>query len=209
MTKFAKAWNRNKLSSSRSYDEHELLARIAKGDERSFYAIFNEYWDRIYANILHICKQPELAEDIAQEVFIRIWLNRSKLPEVAKFDAFLYRISKNLVLDEFRKKVLPSLGDEFFSAYFSSGDIDPLEQIEQKELNNILQKAIEQLPTQMQRVFTMHRFQRLTHQQIAKALKISTVSSQTYMARAIVQLRKILSDLRNDIGLILLFILDR
>lgn len=150
-----------------------------------------------------------MAEDLSQEVFIRIWLRRDKLREIERFESFLYQVSKNLVLDEFRKKVLPNLGDDFFNVYLSDHSMDISLQLEQKELRSTLRNAVEQLPPQMQRVFTLHRFEGLTHQQIAQQLNISRVSSQTYMARAIIQLRKILTKHKGDLVLLGLFLLDQ
>lgn len=191
------------------YEEKELLQRCVAGDEAAFKILFLDYWDRIYASIFHICKQPELAEDLAQEVFVRVWQNRDRLHEIERFDAFLYRVAKNLVLDEFRKKILPNLTNDYFDAYFSASGADVATQLEDKELKSILLTAVDKLPMQMRRVFTLHRFEGLSHQQIAEQLKISRVSSQTYMARAILQLRKALSEYKGDIALITLFILAR
>lgn len=197
------------MSVNQPYDEKSLLTQCTAGNEAAFKILFLQYWDSIYASILHICRQPEMAEDLAQEVFIRVWQYRHKLQEIERFDAFLYRVGKNLVLDEFRKKVLPSLSNEYFDAYFNASEIDVATQLEDKELNHILLRSVDQLPTQMRRVFTLHRFEGLTHQQIAEQLQISRVSSQTYMARAIVQLRKILSEYKGDIAIIGLILLKR
>jgi len=150
-----------------------------------------------------------MAEDLAQEVFIRVWQYRQKLQEVERFDAFLYRVAKNLVLDEFRKKILPNITNDYFDAYFSANGADVATQLEEKELNHLLLKSVEKLPAQMRQVFTLHRFEGLTHQQIAEKLKISRVSSQTYMARAIVQLRKILAEYKGDVAIIALIFLKR
>ncbi|OQP57220.1 hypothetical protein A3860_11715 [Niastella vici] len=178
-----------------------------EGDEAAFKVLFLYYWNRIHASILHICKQPELAEDLAQEVFIRVWQYRHKLLEVERFDAFLYRVAKNLVLDEFRKKILPNLTNEYFEAYFSANGVDVAAQLEEKELNHLLLASVNKLPTQMRRVFTLHRFEGLSHQQIAEKLNISRVSSQTYMARAVLQLRKILAEYKGGIAIMALITL--
>jgi RNA polymerase sigma-70 factor (family 1) len=197
------------LLQNQPYREKELLIRCVAGDEAAFKILFLHYWDRIHASILHICKQPEMAEDLAQEVFIRVWQCRHKLEEIERFDAFLYRVAKNLVLDEFRKKILPNLTNDYFDACISANGADVAGLLEEKELNHLLLKSVDKLPAQMQRVFTLHRFEGLTHQQIAEKLKISTVSSQTYMARAIVHLRKILAEYKGDIAIIALIVLKR
>lgn len=197
------------MSANQPYDEKALLTRCVAGDEAAFKVLFLHYWDRIHASILHICKQPEMAEDLAQEVFIRVWQNRHKLQELERFDAFLYRVARNLVLDEFRKKVLPGLANDYLEVYVEATDADVAAQLEEKELNHILLQSVNELPTQMRRVFTLHRFEGLTHQQIAEELKISRVSSQTYMARAIVQLRKILAEYKGDIAILAIILLER
>lgn len=191
-----------------SYNEKELFSRIAGGDEKAFRLLFDEYWDRMYSNILYHCKQPELAEELTQELFVKIWRNRAMLPEVERFDAFLYKIAKHLVLESLRKKVLPRLEETAFDSYFIDDGLTGIDLLELKELEAVLANAIAQLPAQMQKAFTLHRFQGLSHEEIGREMNISRLSSQTYVARALVQLRETLARHKGEIGLLALILLE-
>lgn len=171
-------------------NEKSILLRVANGDQRAFRQLFDQYWDGMYANALHFTKSPELAQDLAQEIFTKIWVMRDKLPEVARFDAWLYRVAKNMILDELRRlQQNPDYG-EFMDAYFMAADHDALEQTSTKDLEQQLHNAISQLPDQMQTAFRLSRFEGLTHEQIAGRMNISKVTSQNYIARAIIALKK-------------------
>lgn len=192
------------MTDSEPYNEKKLLAGIENGDEAAFRTIVNAYWDKMYGNILYHCKQPALAAELTQDLFVAIWQNRLKLHEVERFDAYLYTVAKNLVLGALRKKVLPVIDSEQFDAYFVDDGLTGIDVLELRELQTVLNNAINQLPSQMKRAFTLHRLQGLSHEQVAQEMKISKFSSQTYVARAIVQLRTILAEHRGKAGFILL-----
>jgi RNA polymerase sigma-70 factor (ECF subfamily) len=191
-----------------SYNERELFSRIAGGDEKAFRLLFDAWWDRMYGNILYHCKQPELAEELTQELFVKIWRSRTMLPEIERFDAFLYKIAKHLVLESLRKKVLPQLNEPAFDSYFIDDGLTGIDLLELKELESVLSDAIAHLPAQMQKAFTLHRFHGLSHEEIGREMNISRLSSQTYVARALVQLKEILARHKGEIGLLALILLD-
>lgn len=171
-------------------NEKTILLRVANGDQSAFRLLFDKYWDGMYANALHFTKSPELAQDLAQEIFTKIWVLRDKLPEVDRFDAWLYRVAKNMILDELRRlQQNPDYG-EFIDAYFLAGDHDALAHTTTKDLEKQLHTAISQLPGQMQTAFRLSRFEGLTHEQIAGRMNISKVTSQNYIARAIIAIKK-------------------
>jgi RNA polymerase sigma-70 factor (ECF subfamily) len=174
-------------------NEKELLLRVADGDQRAYRILFDRYWDLMYANALHFTKSPEWAKDLAQEIFMKIWIMRDKLPAVQRFEAFLFTVSKNMILDELRKLQLSNKHTEFFETYFTEAESDTAQKTELKDLEKELNKAIEQLPLQMQTAFKLSRFEGLTHEQIARQMNITRVTSQNYIARAILNIRKYLA----------------
>ncbi len=171
-------------------DEHSLLQRAASGDQNAFRKLFEKYWDRIFSNALYFLKSPDLAQDLAQEVFIRIWIRREQLAEVQQFENYLHRVSKNLIVDELRKK-LPSILN-LDSCFNETEDLtwNAHKALEFKELEKQINNAVNQLPMQMQTAFKLSRFEGLTHQQIACVMNISKVTSQNYIARAITSIKK-------------------
>ena len=174
-------------------NEEALLRRVADGDQEAYRVLFDRYWDLMYANALHFTKSPEWAKDLAQDIFLKIWMMREKLPAVQRFDAFLFTVSKNMILDELRKLQNTPRHTDFFDAYFTETDDDSQQKTELKDLEKEVHAAINQLPLQMQTAFRLSRFEGLTHEQIARQMNISKVTSQNYIARAILNIRKYLA----------------
>ncbi len=172
------------------YNEPLLLKNASQGDQRAFRQLFNFYWDRIYSNGLHFLKSPELARELAQEVFIRIWLKKEKLAEVRQFEPWLYRISRNLFLDYLRKELITASLQDLQQLEVPADEPNALGRMELNELQRLVNNAIAGLPVQMQTAFKLSRFQGLTHDQIARKMNISKATSQNYIARSLVVLRK-------------------
>ncbi len=181
------------MSSIAPHNETELLEQIALGDELAFRKLFNSYWTKVYGICYHFTKCSEQARDLAQDVFVKIWKGKEKLPAVNNFDSFLYVVSRNLVLNFFRKKVLTFSNIDVLLDRVCKSPIDVQTDIEYKELNRSINNAIEVLPAKVKEVFVLHRFEGLTHEQIAQRLNISIVSSKTYIVRALRQIREYLS----------------
>lgn len=190
------------------HTEKELLNKVSQGDQQAYAVLFHRYFDRIYTNAFHFTKSQDLAKDICQEVFIRVWNYREKLREVNSFEAWLVTITKNFIRNTLKKKVLPVSNEEYLLAYLQ--DMSPSEQevMEVKEWETKLHSAIDQLPPQMQTAFRLSRFQGLSHEQIARKMNISRVTSRNYIARALLFLRKYLQEHGDQLGLLLLFFLS-
>lgn len=188
-------------------NELSLLLRVAKGDQKAFRILFDHYWDSMYANALHFTKSPELAQDLVQEIFTKVWIMRVKLAEVKQFDAWLYRVAKNMILDEMRRLQQNPGYAEFMDAYFLAGDQEAHQSTITKDIEKQLHAAIDQLPEQLQVAFKLSRFEGLTHEQIAQRMKISKVTSQNYIARSLVAIKKYLAGRHIELGLLLLMVL--
>ena len=175
-------------------NEKELLGSIAMGDQNSYQIIFNHYWDQIYSTAFAFTKSAELSEDLAQDIFVHIWIKREKLLEVNKFESFLYITARNLILDRLRKKVYTLENEEYLKKYFEESYHNPGQQLEFKEFEETIHNAINQLPAQQQTAFRLSRFQELSHEEIAKQMGISKQTVKSYIVRAIVNLRKFVKE---------------
>jgi RNA polymerase sigma-70 factor (family 1) len=187
------------------YTEKELLCKVASGDEHAFKQLFKSYWPQVYGTGLHLTRSPEQSKDLAQDIFLKLWDNRSKLQEVERIEAYLYTISRNHIIDYLRKKVFHIANIDFLINYFQDDTILEQEHLEYEELENAIHIAITTLPGKVQDVFKLSRFEGLTHEQIAARLNISVVSSKTYIVRALRHIRSHIMSLSD--GVVLLMIL--
>ncbi|NSL85711.1 sigma-70 family RNA polymerase sigma factor [Chitinophaga sp. Mgbs1] len=192
--------------SNTSDNEQELLRLVAAGDENAYRLLFDRYADRMYMNALHFTKSEELAQDLTQEIFIRIWVNRLKLSTVDRFDAWLFTVARNVIRNELKKKILPVENEAFLHTYFRDNNLTPQERIEYKELESSVHQAIRNLPPQMQTVFLLSRQEGLTHEEIALRMNISVVSSKTYMVRCLLAIRRHLGKDAVKLGIVVFFL---
>jgi RNA polymerase sigma-70 factor (family 1) len=152
--------------------------------------LFEWHWDQIYGAVLRLTKTPEQAKDLAQDIFLKLWDNRAKLAGVKNFRSYLFTITRNMIYDQLRTQVFRESNREFLINYFAYSKSSPQELLEQKELGEVLNEAINKLPPQLRQVFNLHRIEGLSHVEIAQRLNISPISSKTYMVRALMALRK-------------------
>src|SRR5260370_24155381 len=139
---------------------------VSGGDQSAYQELFYHYWDQIYSTALMFTKAPELAEDLSQDIFGRIWLKRERLAEVQQFDSYLFITARNLIFDHLRKKVFSGGYDEYFQEYFRDAALSPDQKLEFKEFEKSVQQAIEDLPPQQQTAFRLSRFHGLSHEEI-------------------------------------------
>ena len=184
-------------------NENELLRRTANGDQAAYAMLFNHYWGQIYATAMAFTKSPELSEDIAQDVFAKIWVKKETLREINKFEAFLYTIARNLILDRLRKHVFTKDHEDYLLLYFEESSPNPSRQLEFKEFEATIHAAIDKLPPQQRTAFRLSRFQGLNHEEIAGQMGVSKQSVKSYIVRSIVSLRNIMQEHSGSISLIL------
>ena len=184
-------------------NENELLHRTANGDQAAYAILFEHYWGPIYSTAMAFTKSPELSEDIAQDVFAKIWVKKETLREINKFEAFLYTIARNLILDRLRKHVFTKDHEDYLLLYFEESSPNPSRQLEFKEFEATIHAAIDKLPPQQRTAFRLSRFQGLNHEEIAGQMGVSKQSVKSYIVRSIVSLRNIMQEHSGSISLIL------
>jgi RNA polymerase sigma-70 factor (ECF subfamily) len=175
------------------YTEEELRIRVSAGEKEAFEELYNHYWPQVYGTALHLIKVPEQAKDLSQEIFIKLWEGRAKLAEIRKIDAYIYTLSKNLVIDYLRKKVFDPSNTDFLVRYFANQSYTPGQSLELKEFEASMENAVNSLAGKVKQVFILSRSEGLTHEQIAKRLDITVLSSKTYAVRALQQIRQYLA----------------
>ncbi|MEO7048275.1 MAG: sigma-70 family RNA polymerase sigma factor [Ferruginibacter sp.] len=187
------------------YTIFDLFRRIAEGDQQAFKEVFDACWPQVYGTTLRLIKSPEQAKDLAQDIFMRLWENREKLKTVQNPQSYIYILSRNLVMDHLRKKVFNPSNIDFLVRYFQGDVASPQDKIELQELEVVIRNAVEALPGRVKVVYQLSRYEGLTHEQIAKRLNISIVSSKTYIVRALQHIREYIASHSDERMLIVVF----
>ncbi len=166
-------------------DQH-ILPDIISGSEPALSLLIKKYWKDIYFLALTYLRQPEQAEEAVQDVFVKIWTTRSRLAEVGNFRNYLFIITRNHVFSELRKSLNKEPVDFTLSgtAEFTDKHPSPEKQLEFKEYQAILEKAIELLPEKRKMVFKLSRLENLSYSEIAERMEIkpSTVNDHITLA---------------------------
>lgn len=160
-------------------DERELLIRIASDDEHSFEQLFNIYHSHLFTYVFRISESAELAEEIVQDVFLKLWINRQALAEVTNFKSYLFTVSKNHTLNCIKKIVKERL----LKREVEPGIIEsiPEESTETPLYFSLLDEAVNQLPPQQKKIYLMSRHERLKYAQIADELGLSKETVKKYL----------------------------
>ncbi|MDB5208285.1 MAG: polymerase, sigma-24 subunit, subfamily [Flavisolibacter sp.] len=188
-----------------NFDEAALIKRLKEDDRDAFVQLYNHYHHPLYIFILRFVKIPGTAEDILQDVFLKIWEIRSRVNPELSLNAYLYRISRNAVFKLLKKT---ATDDDMRSELMQQLDSDteaPHIKLQWKQYNNILQQAINHLPPQRQKVFKLCREEGKTYDQAATELGISKNTIKEHMVSAMKSIKEYVH-LHGDISLCLLFL---
>jgi RNA polymerase sigma-70 factor (family 1) len=162
--------------------ERELLYRISQGDEVAFTDIFNHYSQRIWMFVLKKTKSETIAEEIVQEVFLKLWVKKETATDIEDVASFLYTMAINKTYDYFKKVAGDSRKlENFWHQIQQAAPSSPVEEtIDFRESLEIVNQAIEQLPPQRKKIYLLNRMEGLSYEEIAQQLNISksTVSNQ-------------------------------
>jgi RNA polymerase sigma-70 factor (ECF subfamily) len=171
-------------------NERCLLHLIAEGHKPSYSVIYDRYWKKIYATALHYLRSPEWAQDLVQDIFLKIWIKRTTLAEVDDFESFLFIVARNELVSAIRKKVEACPLQEQIEPMATSELPDNAVSLKQTE--QFLADAIARLPPQQKLVFTLTRQRGLSHEAIARQLGLNTRTVNNHATRAILSIRQYL-----------------
>jgi RNA polymerase sigma-70 factor (ECF subfamily) len=195
------------LAFSVLYNEWAILSRIADGDEKAFAEIFDHYRPNIYTVIFNLTDSREMADEIVQDVFLKVWLNRDTILEIQNFGAWVYTIAKNGVFTALQKEKIQNkrLSDwQISSSGFNDQSTSAQSIMEEKENSRLLLRAVERLPKKQQQTYKMIREQGMSRQQVADTLQVSpeTVKENLQLAT-----RSVRAFYIQNGGLLVLFLL--
>lgn len=173
--------------------EQQLLSQFFEGDKSAFKAIFTAYYPKVCAVTYRYLNDPGLAEDLAQEVFVRLWQKREQLQINSNLGAYLRRMAVNEALAHLRKKTRFQADElPIHLPNFVASEAD--EALDTQELQQKINEAISMLPDRCRLIFELSRYEELSNREIAEQLDISIKTVENQMTKALRSLRAALGD---------------
>lgn len=167
-----------------------LPARIAAGDRSAFQLFYQQHWQLVYNTALHFLKSPEHAQDIVQDVFCKLWVNREKLLLVQQPAAYMYTTARNEIFTALKKKAAVVADISPYSESLVSTALQPDHLLDIKESEAVILAAVEQLPSQQKLVFQLTRQHGLSHDEVASHLGLTRQTVGNHITRALTAIRK-------------------
>lgn len=174
------------LNPSPALDDRVLARRIRDGSHEAFRRFFERYHQHVYQYLLRRKVPGDVAEDIMQRAFVRIWERRAEIDESKSLRSFLFTICHNRALNHFRDTAKFDRAQDPAEA---AGTTQGAPQAEYNLVRETLQKAVEALPERRRAVFELCFLQELSYREAAEVLGISIKTVENQMSQALKSIR--------------------
>ncbi|HEY0274020.1 MAG TPA: RNA polymerase sigma factor [Chitinophaga sp.] len=155
------------------YDEHALLLQVAAGDQQAFALLVDRYRQNIYTTALRLLHVSTLAEETLQDVFLKVWLQRTELPAIDNFPAWLHRVSKNTIYTAFKQSLRHQTSAVTTAEEYLTVENNTENRLLDKQYAALLQQAIDRLPARQKQTYLLIRQEGLKREEAARLLGVS------------------------------------
>jgi RNA polymerase sigma-70 factor (family 1) len=184
-------------------NDQDILEKIRSGDKNAFEIFYKQYYKRLYAVAFQYTKHHEQSEEIIHDIFLKIWNNASNLQIGHSLNSYLYRSVINTSINHINREKKKAEKQEKFIVDFDESEIidDSAEKLENRL--NLIEHALDQLPTQCKKVMMMSKFNKCKQQEIADTLNISIKTVKNHLTYGYKKIKDFLND--NNAFLLFLF----
>lgn len=155
-----------------------------KGDTKVFEVIYYFYFDLVFQKVFRLVRSSEVAEEIVQESFTQLFLNREKLQDAEALFPYLYVVSKRLSISYFRKKVVREQYRDYAAQEMNRIAVSGQKVIEENDLIEIVKEAIAELPEQQGLIYHMNKMEDRPYKEIAEVFGLSVHTVRNHIANA-------------------------
>lgn len=177
------------------YNESDLLLQISEGDEHALAVFLKLQHGQVLSFAQKLTRSRELAEEVVQDVFLNLWLNRNKLKEIHNPGSYLNRITRNVSLNALRKVAKSVMISGEFEDDENYPDDSTQQSLDLKDSQWLIQQAIDKLPAQQRLVYQLCHEQGLTYNEAAARLQISSSTVNFHIKEALKNIRKSLKEM--------------
>lgn len=181
-----------------------LILRLTKGDENSFIEIYNLYWEKIFLIAYTRIKNKEIAEELVQNIFLKLWERRAAL-KITHLEHYLSKSIKNAILDHFDSQIVANKYREYWKFFGKVNEETTGQMVAFNEVSLSIEEGISKLPQKTQEVFKLSRLEYWPTEKISSHLNISEKTVQYHLTKSLKFMR---SFLKEFIFLLLWFVTD-
>lgn len=174
-------------------DESLLLTQLRDGNSKAFEAIYHRYANNLLYKLMKMVKDQDLAEELLQDLFVKVWERRNQIDPAKAFKAFLFQIARNMVVDHYRKSARRLIMETHLQHTTTELHSNIDDKIATAETKDLLDQVLEQLPPQRRQAFQLCKIDGLTYDQAAEVMKISPHTVRNHLAQASTTVKDFLS----------------
>jgi len=167
-----------------------LLTALANDDEQAFSALYHKYHQKLFYFVLNFTQSQQAAEDVLQEVFVKLWAERKQLPGITNFNAWIFRVTKNHVLNGLKRMARETMILTDIARDMNPDAEDTYAILSYKDVHAVLKAAMDELPPQQKLVMELSRDEGLKYEEIGSRLNISPLTVKKHAAQALQYLRE-------------------
>jgi len=169
--------------------QKNLIIRLKNGDELAFNELYSAYSKPMYLKILRMVKYKDTADELVQELFIKLWDNRTKIDVEKSFQSFMYTIAQNLVYNYFRKVASDNSLIESLLLRGTDPDLSAEELLLNKESYALLQQAIDQLSPQRKMAFNLCKMEGKSYEEASQLMGVSVPTINSHITQSLQSIR--------------------
>ena len=183
-----------------------LVLRVSQGDPVAFKELFETFSPRVYAFALRVTHSQSTAEELVQDVFMKIWVNRESLQRVDHFQSWIYTVSRNLAFNVLKRLAVEERAKTQLLKDLKHEVSEPDSPAVYHNYEHMLQNAVDRLSPQQKLVYALCHQEGLKYEEAAEKLHISRLTVKTHMQQALRNIRSHVKSLVASTAMLLLFI---
>jgi RNA polymerase sigma-70 factor (ECF subfamily) len=170
-----------------SKDDIQYVRELVLGNHSAYKSLFIKYFPKVKYFISHIVKSDAVAEELSQDIFMKIWENQERLSSLRSFNSYIYRMAKNISLNYLEHKYIENLYLENFQG---ETEYSIEEEFYAKEMELLEELTVNTMPSQRKIIYEMSRKKGYTNEEIATTLGISKKTVENHLNLALKEIRK-------------------
>lgn len=196
------------MSEEIPYNEKELLMQLHLGNQAAFATIYLHFYDGLHDYLLKFTKNPVLAQDFVQDIFLKVWEKRETLDIKSSFASYLYRYARNYALNHLRHLAVDAkyLEETLHRIELGINDQNLVNNLQWQQYQTLLQEALATLTASKKQAFTLIRIDGMSYEEAAAEMGISRNTLKEHLVLAVKAIKKHLLT-HGDVSLMVMLVL--